>query len=300
MNSLCSDVMGLEFPIILLRSQFVGDRAHRSSYRWHMFKRYLLAFTVFTITTSSSYAWGPNGHRVTGKIAQSHLTPEAQAEVTALLGVESLAEASTWPDFMRSNPSDFWRKGASPWHYITVPPGTTYEDTPPEGDAMSALAMFSKQIADDSLTTAERQLALRFAIHLIGDLHQPLHVGRGDDRGGNNVDLLFKDEPTNLHALWDEDLIEDEKLSYTEKARWLDRRITANEIAVWSDTDPNTWIEESLVLRDRIYEELGPYDRDTMPNLSYDYVYKNRADIDLRLQQSGIRIAAYLNTLFSE
>jgi len=158
------------------------------------------------------------------------------------------------------DPSDFWRKGASPWHYITVPPGTTYEDAPPEGDAMSALAMFSKQIADDSL----------------------------------------KDEPTNLHALWDEDLIEDEKLSYTEKARWLDRRITANEIAVWSDTDPNTWIEESLVLRDRIYEELGPYDRDTMPNLSYDYVYKNRADIDLRLQQSGIRIAAYLNTLFSE
>lgn len=265
-----------------------------------MIRSLFLSAAVLSLMATSAHAWGPNGHRVTGKIAQAYLTPEAQAEITALLGVESLAEASTWPDFMRSNPSDFWRKGASPWHYITVPPGTSYTEAPPEGDAMSALAMFSEQIANDSLTITERQLALRFAIHLIGDLHQPLHVGRGDDRGGNNVDVLFKDEPTNLHALWDEDLIEDEKLSYTEKARWLDRRITPDQVAIWSDTDPNTWVSESLVLRDKVYEELGPYDRDTMPNLSYDYVYKTRPDIDLRLQQSGIRIAAYLNTLFSE
>lgn len=265
-----------------------------------MFKKLLLAAAALSLTSTSAFAWGPNGHRVTGKIAQDHLTTEAQAEITALLGVESLAEASTWPDFMRSNPSDFWRKGASPWHYITVPPGTSYETAPPEGDAMTALAMFTKQITDETLPVTQRQLALRFTIHLIGDLHQPLHVGNGNDRGGNRVDVMFKDKPTNLHTLWDEDLIEDEKLSYTEKARWLKRRISPDQKAIWSDTNPNTWIRESITMRNRIYDELGPYDRDTLPNLSYDYVYKHRADIDLRLQQSGVRVAAYLNQVFAK
>ena len=265
-----------------------------------MFKTSLLTISLLAVTASSAFAWGPNGHRVTGKIAQGHLTPQAQAEVTALLGVESLAEASTWPDFMRSNESDFWRKGASPWHYITVPPGTTYASGPPEGDAMSALTMFTRNIKDEKLPMAQRQLALRFTIHLIGDLHQPLHVGNGNDRGGNRVDVMFKDKVTNLHTLWDEDLIEDEQLSYTEKARWLGRRITPDQKVIWSDTNPNTWIRESLTMRDKIYEGLGPYDRDTLPNLSYDYVYKHRADIDLRLQQSGVRMAAYLNELFAK
>lgn len=265
-----------------------------------MKKFIILTAAALSFVATSAHAWGPNGHRVTGKIAQTHLTPLAQAEVTSLLGVESLAEASTWPDFMRSNPSDFWRKDASPWHYITVPKGTTYMAAPAEGDAITALGMFSEQITDKTLPVAQRQLALRFTIHLIGDLHQPLHVGRADDRGGNRVNVMFKDKPTNLHSLWDEDLIEDEQLSYTEKARWLNRRITMDQKATWSDTNPDTWVEESIVLREKVYEGLGPYDRDTLPNLSYDYVYKHRGDIDLRLQQSGVRIAAYLNEIFAD
>lgn len=265
-----------------------------------MIKKLILTAMVVSLTSTSAYAWGPNGHRVTGKIAQDYLSPTAQAEVTALLGVESLAEASSWPDFMRSNPSEFWRRDASPWHYITVPPGTTYQTPPPEGDALTALTMFTKQITDETLPISQRQLALRFTIHLIGDLHQPLHVGRGDDRGGNRVTVMFKDKPTNLHTLWDEDLIEDEKLSYTEKARWLNRRITPDQRVIWSDTNPDSWVRESLTLRKKVYEGLGPYDRDTLPNLSYDYVYKHRADVDRRLQQSGVRIAAYLNEVFAE
>ena len=265
-----------------------------------MIKTLLLGAAVLSLAATSAHAWGPTGHRVPGKIAQDYLTPAAQVEVAALLGVESLAEASTWPDFMRSDPSDFWRKGASPWHYITVPEDTTYTAAPPEGDALTALTMFSKQITDETLPVTQRQLALRFTIHLIADLHQPLHVGNGNDRGGNRVDVMFKDEMTNLHTLWDEDLIDDEKLSYSEKSRWLIRRITPDQKAIWSDTNPDIWIRESIVMRGNIYEGLGPYNRDTLPNLSYDYIYKHRGDIDLRLQQSGVRIAAYLNELFAE
>lgn len=267
-----------------------------------MKKYLLLAAAALTLHSVPAHAWGPTGHRVTAKIAQDYLTTDTQAQISALMGVESLVEGSAWPDFMRSNPSDFWRKEASPYHYITVPLGTTYSTdiAPPEGDAITALTLFTKQIRDETLPIAQRQLALRFTVHLIGDLHQPMHTGKPGDRGGNRVDVMFKDKPTNLHTLWDEDLIEDEKLSYTEKARWLKRRITTADQITWSDTNPDIWIAESITLRDRIYEGLGPYDRDTLPNLSYNYVYAHRADIDLRLKQGGIRTAAYLNQVFAE
>ncbi len=264
-------------------------------------------FTALLAAALSCYAlpasaWGPTGHRVTGKIAQDYLSPTAQAEISALLGVESLAEGSTWPDFMRSNESEFWRRKASPWHYVTVPPGQTYAQAgaPEEGDAITALRYFTRQLKDDTVPTAQRQLALRFIVHIIADLHQPLHAGRGDDRGGNQFDVRFKDEMTNLHRLWDEDLIDDEGLSYTEKSRWLARKITPEMRAQWTTTDPQIWVAESIVLRDQLYSELGPRRRDVLPNLSYNYVYTHRANVDRRLQQSGVRVAAYLNEVFAE
>ena len=268
------------------------------------FTRFMAATLSLAVSLSatSALAWGPIGHRVAGKIAQDALSPQAQAGISALMGVESLAEGSTWPDFMRSNPDEFWRRTASPWHYVTVPPGLSYAQAgaPEEGDAYTALSYFTPRITDPSVPMAQRRLALRFVVHIIADLHQPLHVGNGQDRGGNRVDVLFMDEPTNLHALWDEGLILHEQLSYSEKARWLDRKITPEQRVLWRQTDPQVWIAESLVLRERVYEVLGPADRDTMPNLSFNYVYAHKADVDERLSQSGVRIAAYLNEIFAE
>lgn len=262
----------------------------------------LLAAAALSLYSTSAAAWGPNGHRVSSKITDSYLSEAAQAGITDILGVESLAEASTWPDFMRSNPSNYWRRGASPWHYVTVPPGTTYTaaGAPPEGDAITALADFKTKIRDENLPLAQRQLALRFAVHIVQDLHQPLHVGKGDDRGGNAVRVLFMDEPQNLHWVWDEGIIEHEKLSFSEKARWLNRRITPEQAVLWRDANPQTWIEESITLRNKIYDGLGASDPNTIPNLRFDYVYQHKADIDLRLQQGGVRLAAYLNELFAE
>lgn len=267
-----------------------------------MRKIIFLAAIALLLPSTSAMAWGPTGHRVTGKIAQSYLSDQARAGIETILGVESLAEASNWPDFMRSDPSNFWTKGTPPWHYITVPPGATYsaESVPEGGDAVTALKDFSKQVRDESLPLAQRQLALRFVIHIVEDLHQPLHNGRGDDRGGNSVDVLFMDKPTNLHKVWDEDLIDNEKLSYSEMAHWLQRRITTDQQVKWSDPNPQTWIAESITMRDRIYSELGPRNPETIPNLSYGYVYKHKADIDQRLRQGGVRLATYLNVMFED
>ncbi|MDB2438607.1 hypothetical protein N9W89_07805 [Hellea sp.] len=90
-----------------------------------------------------------------------------------------------------------------------------------------------------------------------------------------------------------------EQLSYSEMARWLQRRITPEQKLAWSDANPQTWIAESIVMRDRIYEGIAPNDPEKFPNLSYSYVYKHKGDLDLRLQQGGVRLATYLNVLFA-
>lgn len=237
-------------------------------------------------------AWGQIGHRVTGAIAENYLSPEARAAVSELLPHESLAEASTYADEMRSNPSEFWQKQAGPWHYVTVPVGKVYDEVgaPPEGDSVSALSRFRRTLLDDEATVEEKQLALRFTVHIIGDLHQPLHAGNGTDRGGNDVRIRFFREETNLHRVWDSQMIDRRQLSYTEWSDWLGQKITTEQLRAWSNPDPEVWIGESTTIRDRIY----PEDAD----ISWDYLYEHLPTATRRLQQAGVRIAAYLNELY--
>ncbi|MEE4361535.1 MAG: S1/P1 nuclease [Pseudomonadales bacterium] len=244
------------------------------------------------LTPLPASAWGQTGHRVTGAIADRHLSSDARAAVQDLLGVETLAEASTWPDEMRSAPGRFWQETAEPWHYVTVPPGRRYAEVgpPPRGDAMTALTRFSAEVVDPALPREARQRALRFIVHLIGDLHQPLHVGNGSDRGGNDFQLRYFGQSTNLHRLWDSQLIDRQQLSYTEWTAWLDARITPALAAQWSAATPADWIAESAALRDRIY----PDSRDQ----SWDYGFEHLPALRERLSQAGVRIAAWLNRLF--
>jgi hypothetical protein len=211
--------------------------------------------------------------------------------VRLLLGNEDLAQAATWPDDMRSAPDPFWQKTASPWHYVTVK-GDDYQtsDAPPAGDAVTALAHFSAVLRDPKASPDEQRMALRFVVHIVGDLHQPLHAGAGDDRGGNTVSVSWFGKPTNLHSVWDSALIEQRGLSYSEYAHWLSRAITPQEVIAWNQTDPNVWIHESVALRKTIYP--------TDPALSWDYAYQHRGEVDQRLEQAGVRIAATLNRIF--
>lgn len=258
-----------------------------------MLRMMIVAVTVGSILSLPAHGWGKTGHRVTGEIAQSYLSEEASVRVREILGVEDLAEASTWPDFMRSNRSDYWRRTANPWHYVTVPEGEVYPDVevPEWGDAATALSSFRETLRDDTATPEEQVLALRFTVHIIGDLHQPLHAGNGLDRGGNTYTVTFFDKMTNLHSVWDSGLIDHEQLSYTEMSEWLGRTITAQDVSAWSVTDPAIWINESASIRDTVY----PEERD----LRWGYVYDQRATYRQRLKQAGIRIAAYLNETFA-
>lgn len=237
-------------------------------------------------------SWGQTGHRVTGAIAEQYLTPEAQLAISQLLINGDLAEASTYADEMRSDPSEFWKKTANPWHYVNVFDGKNYTDVAPpiEGNAVTALEMFTKQLISKQSSLAEKQLALRFIVHIIGDLHQPFHAGNGTDKGGNDVKLKFFWEDSNLHRVWDSGLIDRQQLSYTEWTQILSRKISDQQANEWMEVDPKVWIAESAKVRATLYPESD--------ELSWDYQYQNLPIVKQRLQMGGVRIAAYLNALF--
>jgi hypothetical protein len=213
--------------------------------------RLFMLLLVGLLYSQQLLAWGKTGHRVIGEIAEHYLSPSARLTVAELLIDEGLAEASTWADFMRSNQDEFWQKTATPWHYVTVP--------------------------------------RRFIVHIVGDLHQPLHVGNGEDKGGNDFDVVYFDQPTNLHRVWDSQIIDNEKLSFSEKSAWLLEKISAADFRAWNNPDPLVWIAESAVWRDQLYP--------AEIRLKWNYDYQWLPVINQRLSQAGVRVAAYLNTL---
>jgi hypothetical protein len=173
-----------------------------------------------------------------------------------------------------------------------VPDGKTYVEVgpPPEGDAVTALRRFGETLRDGTAPLAERRTALLFVVHIIGDLHQPLHAGKGADRGGNDVRVEYHGERTNLHAVWDAAMIGQRQLSYSEMAAQLAAKITPEQAQAWSTVDPLVWIAESVAVRDQVYAG--------GQKLSYEYDFNNAALLSERLEKGGVRIAAYLNSLF--
>jgi len=270
----------------------------------------LVAAAAAVLVPAPSLAWGKTGHRVVAAIADTQLSGLAHAQVEQILGSgESLDEAANWPDEMRAAPGEFWQKTATPWHYVTLN-GTVYEHAPPEGDALEALGRFTKVLKDPKSSREDKQLALRFIVHLVGDLHQPLHVGKCCDRGGNDVKVTFFGKPTNLHSVWDSQMVDDEQLSFTELAAKLERHMSPQDVVRWWSVDPRTWIGESAQIRDTVYPPAtasppaktssSEESERRVPNLSYDYIFKFTPVMERRLSQAGVRLAAYLNAVFAE
>ena len=233
-------------------------------------------------------AWGPVGHRAVGRIAERHLTPQASRAVADLIAPEQLAYVTTWPDEVRPEPE--WAKG-DPWHWVTIPDGQTYDSSPknPGGDILEAISRFESVLADRSKPRAERAQALKWLSHLVGDLHQPLHVGRGDDHGGNDVLVLWLNEPTNLHAVWDSKIIDTNQISFSELADLLDHP-TPDQLREWQGQGPRDWARESQELRAECYE-LGDH------RLGLRYVHDHWPTVQRRLLQAGVRLAGELNRL---
>ena len=171
-----------------------------------------LVFVAAAAPTPAA-AFGPAGHRIAGLLAEPALCPAARREVEALGRGESLAELGLWADGIREQPE--WRQSA-PWHYLNVAdaPGPAAAAAirafrhPPEGDVLAAIERFRAELADRGRPEAQRAAALKFLVHFVVDLHQPLHVGRAEDRGGNTIDVVYGETVVSLHGFWDADVLE--------------------------------------------------------------------------------------------
>lgn len=281
-----------------------------------------LLFQIMLIP--SAHAWGPTGHRVVAEIAQRHLTPAAQAKVSSILGGRTLADVANWPDELRSDPRFDKYK---PLHFATVPDGiASYRDSKkaPCGDlvvAIDALIAFLrtgsrealhsvKALSDKSDGTAQGacnpqetdtispDTALRFLVHLMGDLHQPLHVG-GTDLGGNKVSVDWLDRwKSNLHSIWDDEMVDFERFDYTEYARFLDRASEA-DAARWLTGDTISYADEAIAMRSKLYQ--FPDDsagKAPVHKISYKYIGAQRDRMREQLLKGGLRLAKVLNAIF--
>ncbi|MDG1063675.1 MAG: S1/P1 nuclease [Flavobacteriaceae bacterium] len=253
-------------------------------------KYILIALVVFSNPAKASDDWGVTGHRTIGAIAQQYLDPEVANEVTELLDGASLAFVSTYADEIRSD--DQYDRFV-PWHYVNFPFGEDYHSHPKssKGDIIMAIEKCSEIIKDRSKSKDERAFYLKLLVHFVGDLHQPLHVGIQEDRGGNRFYVKWFGESTNLHSVWDTKLIEGYNMSYSELVTNQDR-LTAEEVEQIQLSSVSDWMDESRALCEDIYAHTEPEEK-----LSYAYSYRYLHTVRGRLQKGGLRLAALLNDL---
>jgi hypothetical protein len=275
----------------------------------------------FLLASKAIFAWGANGHRIVAQICYDNLSPNVQSQINSILGDDYLTQVATWPDFIRSNPKwDFTEH----WHYATINPGTTVKELMEEAAINNNIenVIEAIQLMTDILNgkTKERNqfqqlmvendvkplngsidaTALAFLVHFIGDIHQPMHVGKNKDFGGNKIIVEFFSKKMNLHSVWDEGIIEKEQLSFSEFAAFVNKH-QANMKDSCENDPIEKWASESVTEREKIYNTL--YDttnKETgLPQLSYPYLYVNQPIIEKRLAAAGYRAAAHIMAIFN-
>ncbi len=279
------------------------------------FFRCLLAavFISATVRAQPAWAWGPDGHEIVGRIAELHLTEKARQQVNALLNggntnspVISISDdqVANWADYVRPK-----RRETAPWHYVDIPFDAEKYDPVRDCDnhagcVVETIQNLRRVLTDSEASEKERKEALKFIVHFVGDVHQPLHCAeRNGDKGGNLCMVKYpgKPEPAKLHVVWDIFLVKDNLkasgLGPVPYAEYLNAKITPEQKQAWQSGDAADWAWESHVLGvTRAY--------DTIPvecasaRLDEDYVTKNRALVDEQFMKAGIRLAALLNEAF--
>ena len=239
----------------------------------------------------SSMDWGQIGHRVVGEVAEQYLTVRAQKAIDDLLDGASLASVSTFADEIKSDPK---YRSLSSWHYVNLPWGMTYAASKKnsKGDVVMAINICIDKIKDQRESKKEKSFYLKLLVHFIGDLHQPMHLGRKKDRGGNNIRLKWLGKSTNLHRLWDSNLIKSYGMRYVELTHDIDQ-LSSRERNQIKKQPIAVWIAETQVLTKMIYESTPANSK-----LEYPYQYRYMPVVKMQLQKGGLRLAATLNTLF--
>ncbi|MEH6659893.1 S1/P1 nuclease [Leeuwenhoekiella marinoflava] len=253
----------------------------------------LLSLLLLVLNTAILKAddWGSKGHRATAAIATQYLNNKTQREIKKLLGEETLVVISTYADEVKSY--DEYRKYGS-WHYVNIAPGLSYAEAEHNkyGDIVMGIEKCKDVLTSETASKEDKVFYLKLLVHFIGDLHQPLHLGHADDKGGNDFQVRWFNDGTNLHSLWDSKMIESYGMSYSElaenygsvsKAQY--RELTKGNIL--------DWVAEGQDLAEMVYNsaEIGA-------KLSYRYQADHIGIVQNQLQKGGVRLASVLNEIF--
>lgn len=254
------------------------------------------------VLASPGYAWGQEGHRVIALIAAHQLSPRARAGVAILLADDAergMEEISPWADEIRRS-----RRETGPWHYVDIPLSApaynAQRDCPLNKCIVVQVEHELNILANRRLVSPIRAEALRFLIHFVGDIHQPLHASDNDDRGGNEVGVYFGGRRTNLHSLWDTQLVQHLGRDPDSLASSLEQGITADLKNQWSKGGPSEWATEThSVARQSVYSDiLGRGEPGAPIILPPDYASQKALVIRLQLARAGTRLAWVLNRAF--
>lgn len=256
----------------------------------------------------SAQAWGPLGHRASALIAEDALNPRARAAVQSILGGEKLVDAAMWADHVRNLPA---YQHTAAYHYEGISDGQTFENSlqrlPREarfqGGAVSAILRAEDVLRDPGHPLEAKRTALRLLLHFVADLHQPLHTGRPEDRGGNDTRLRWGPRTTSLHALWDSQLIttihadiaqeeSEEAGPAVELARRLSMVDRSRELRRRKPGDLAAWLRESVELRPLAYDPRAVSAPDA-------YIATVRGPLETQLYLSGLRAAEIMNRIFN-
>jgi hypothetical protein len=245
-------------------------------------------------------AFGPEGHLLVGAVAERHLCADARVAVDQLLQGQGLGQAGRWPDWIRSKPE--WKHTRS-WHYMNVGDDDPIEPVAvrKQQNVLWAIDRFDQRLGDRTLTPEERANALRFLAHFTADIHQPLHVGRAADRGGNRIAVQAGSRRTNLHAVWDAQalLTDAQRVGDLTRDERVDGLVllTASEREVLQADLPVGWARESQALRGLVYDYPAA-GGDAAVRLDGAYLAAAADIVDLRLSVAGVRLAGRLNRIF--
>lgn len=246
------------------------------------------------VMSAPAHAWGKLGHRLVAQIAERDLAPAASEEVHRLLEGATLPDVASWADELREHDPNLGRRSAK-WHYVNIGESNcrykARRDCPGDDCVVEALKSQTAILADRSLPDAARAQALKFVVHLTGDVHQPMHAGRAHDRGGNTHQISFEDRGTNLHAFWDSGMLSSRNLS---DDAWLARivsRAPSADAGAPTPLPPSVadWAEAAcrVALSNGVYPRSG--------RVSETYVDTHLPQAEQALRDAGARLATLLN-----
>lgn len=259
------------------------------------------AWTCF-MTPVPCLAWGSEGHQIIAVIAAHELTNSARAQVQDLLGDDAeaaMVQASTWADEIRRA-----RPSTASWHFVDIPLGSAGYDSGRDcrkDDCIVAQIEREKTIlADRQIAPPVRAEALRFLIHFVGDLHQPLHAADNHDRGGNGVRVSIRSKQTNLHAIWDTEVVTVLGMNAHTLAESIEVQLSTVDRRNWQSGSAQDWANESFQIASaEIYAKLMGSDDTTHPiTLPATYAALERTVVITQLEKAGVRLAWVLNDTF--